>query len=390
MMGLLERGEVAAAWDTWQELVDLHRNSTSEPGKFLDSVALAVGSLVCHAKYGFETTISLVDAWAYKPRSPQPTQQSSDKVTLDTFNVNILLQMCRKDNQPSVAFRLFAAAMPRWGIYTDSISLTLLLDTARSWFQGDGGDVPDIKNRLRQLVDEIGFRRSSAQPTTQQTGAFDAYDDSGFARGSASVLLDQAGYIWQDDNAAPPWSRAKDLFETIILSNYPWLANVPSPLDYHNGPYAHQVRDLSSFFRTRAAQKALLTDSATPIRLPDPANARYTHLVPSANTFHSYISLLGRNGLTTEIPVALAWMRSLDIRPLSQTMVTALMYIQDVEGPRRLFRDWDDGNSRLVGDGDVLRQWLGDWLGTGVPTEEDVASRIRLSMAKYQSSTTPR
>jgi len=110
----------------------------------------------------------------------------------------------------------------------------------------------------------------------------------------------------------------------------------------------------------------------------------YTHLVPSASTFQSYISLLGYYHLPQEIPRALAWMKALDIKPKKQTMITALMYIEDTEGPRRLFSDWDDSASRLLGDGDVLRKWLKDWLGRGVPTETEVAVYVREYMRRHQ------
>jgi hypothetical protein len=80
-------------------------------------------------------------------------------------------------------------------------------------------------------------------------------------------------------------------------------------------------------------------------------------------------------------------MKELEIKPKKQTMITALMYIEDVQGPRRLFSDWDDGVSRLLGDGDVLRRWLKDWLGRGVPTEEEVAVFVREYMKRHQGIT---
>jgi hypothetical protein len=376
MLGLLEKGEIAAAWDTWQELVNRHQSDPTNEAKRIDRVALAVGTLVCHAHHGLETAISLVDAWAYRSHI-SAADTASGKIKLDAHNVNILLYLCRTDEQPTVAFRLFAAALPRWGVYTDDISLTLLLDTARhaSWDKEE--DVPDIKHRLRQLADEWRFRRSPNRQSARLSGDFGAYDDSGFARGSTSVLLDQA--VSRDNAIEPPWSQARELFYTIALSNWPWLADVPSPLDFHNGPYAHMVRDLTSLFRTRAPQSRY-SKTTTSLRLPSPDTARYTHLVPSANTFHSYVRLLGGYSLIDEIPRALAWMRSLNITPKKETMILALMYVQDVEGPRKIFSDWENGSSCLVSDGDVLRRWLQEWLARGVPTEEDVAAHIRSRM----------
>jgi hypothetical protein len=77
-------------------------------------------------------------------------------------------------------------------------------------------------------------------------------------------------------------------------------------------------------------------------------------------------------------------MKALNIKPKKQTMVTALMYIEDVEGPRRLFSDWDKGASRLLSDGDVLKRWLKDWLQRGIPTEEEVAVYVREYMRRHK------
>ena len=80
----------------------------------------------------------------------------------------------------------------------------------------------------------------------------------------------------------------------------------------------------------------------------------------------------------------MAWMKALDIKPKKQTLITALMYIEESEGPRRLFSDWDEGASRLLGDGDVLKRWLKEWLVRGVPTDDEVATYIREYMRRHK------
>jgi hypothetical protein len=390
MMGYMEKGDPVRAWQTWLDLV--HRQQIAPyprfKGKYVDRVALAVGTYVCHALHGLEAAVTLVDAWARRVDSPSTPENYSNSISLDTRNLNILLHLCTIDRRPSIAFRLFAAAQSRWGVYSDGISLALLLDSARFTTHDNVDKMPDVKTRLRQMADELRSRHTGRKHmnNNEAKGAYDAYDAYGFSKGPVSVLLDRTGYKWDDENDEPPWLRAKSKVESVLFANWPWLSTIPSPLDYTRGPYAHKLRDFSSFFLTRQD----MSDSAEnppSMRLPDPSNAQHTHLVPSASTFQSYISLLGYYHLTQEIPRALAWMKDLDIKPKKQTMFTALMYIESVEGPRRLFSDWDDGASRLLGDGDVLRRWLKDWLGRGVPDEAEVAEYVREYMRRHHRLT---
>lgn len=387
MMGYMEKGDPDRAWQTWLDLVDRQQSAPFPrfKGKYIDRVALAVGTYVCHALHGLEAAVTLVDAWARRVDSLSTSEDFANSVSLDTRNLNILLHLCTLDRRPSVAFRLFAAAQSRWGVYSDGISLALLLDAARFTTYDNVDNLPDVKTRLRQMANELRSRHTGRRHVERYEGqeAYEAYDASGFSRGPVSVLLDRTGYTWDDENDEPPWSRAKSKLEGILFANWPWLSTIPSPLDYTRGPYAHKLRDFSSFFLTRQDMSDT-AENPNSMRLPDPPIAMYTHLVPSASTFQSYISLLGYYHLPQEIPRALAWMKALDIRPKKQTMITALMYIENVEGPRRLFSDWDDSASRLLGDGDVLRKWLKDWLGRGVPTETEVAVYVREYMRRHQ------
>jgi len=378
MLGYMEKGKLKRAWQVWLDLVERQEAAPrGEEGRYVDLVALTTATYICHTLHGIDAAITLVDSWGRRAHSLSSPQSISNSVTLDTQVVNVLLHLCKIDKRASIAFRLFAASQPRWGVYTDAISLSLLLDTARHPSDRQDGDKPDLKSRLRQLAEQLRPRQINRRKHANDT--YDAYDASGFSKGSVSVLLDQAGYTWVNENDEPPWLRAKAKFESILFTNWPWLPSIHSPLDYTHGPYAHKLRDFSSFFLTR--QQSIEGGYRTPLRLP--SNSSYAHLVPSAGTFHAYISMLGYYHLPEEISRTLAWMKALDIKPKKQTMITALMHIEAVEGPRRLFSDWDDGASRLLGDGDVLRRWLKTWLGRGVPTEEEVAVYVREYMRKH-------
>lgn len=396
MLGLLERGAMAEAWEVWLELVDLDRQSHSQRSRngsgddsetYVDRTALAVGTYVCHAHLGLDAAIRLVDAWAAKP---DPTATEHGGVPLDAQNINVLLTLCRRDKRPSIAVRLFGVALPRWGVYTDDISLTLLLDTCRYASASDldldaEGSRHDLRDRLRLLADELRFTRSSGSGRPIEKTRAGSRD---YALGPVgTALLDPVGYTWRKEHrSGAPWSYARDIIREIVMANWPHLADIASPLDFERGPYAHQTRDLASFFR-RSPSSSPSTSCSLSMYPPAVDHCAHVHLVPSANTFHSYIALLGYYNLPHEIPTALAWMRQLDLRPHRRTMLLALTYLGEVEGPRRLLVDWEDGQSRLVRDTEVLRRWLTEWLGEttkrgkGVPAEEDVASYRRALFA---------
>ena len=109
--------------------------------------------------------------------------------------------------------------------------------------------------------------------------------------------------------------RGRLLFREIILTNWPWLSKTASPLR------RSRFRDLF-----RAAD-------ATPLVPVSPA---YTHIVPSDLSFQSYISMLGYCNRADEIPVALAWMKELSIRPTWKCMGLALMHTAEIEGPQTM------------------------------------------------------
>lgn len=383
MAGLLKRGRADQAWEVWRDLVELERRSDPDKrGRHVDRSALAMGATVCQAVSDINAAITLVDLWAKRPwHTSVMSTDLAHSISLDAQNVNVLLGMCKVAGRPSVAYRLWAAALPRWGVYLDAISLTLLLDTARFAHHADETESANIGDRLRQIADELRRRQSEPEAMTNAREDYEAYDAAGFARGATTVLLDPPGYTWRRENRQAPWEKARSLFRRVLFSNYPWLKDVTSPLDFENGPYAARagfgiVQGFRDFLHHRSANHSnskvhhTKADESTDVRPPEPyfpriplRNSHFTHIVPSATTFQSYIGMLGYFNLAHEIPLALAWMKELGIRPKWNTMSMALTYVGEVEGPRRRLSGWDkDGSARLVRDEEVLRRWLCEWL----------------------------
>ncbi|WWD18616.1 hypothetical protein CI109_103069 [Kwoniella shandongensis] len=395
MYGLAKRGQGAEAWDIWRDLVQRERDAPPNlQGVFVDRVTLGVATEVCHNVTNLDAAVALVDTWAHRPWMPELPETSigPNSIKLDAQNINILLNMCRTEGRPSIAFRLWTAALPRYGVHLDDISLNLLLDIARFCVINKEEEKPNdlFMIRLRQMADEFRLKRRSSksdEAEDQSDGKYDAYDSLGFAKGPTAVLLDPPRYAWRHEfPGEKPWQRARRIVRQVMLGNWPHLREIKSPLEAaHHGAFD----SISSFFGGSGSDivdDVSLQTTTRSIRLPE-SNARYTHIVPTASTLQRYISLLGYFSRHDEIPIVLAWMKSLSIRPTWTSLQIALTYICEAEGPRRWIKGWGEhGEAALVRDEEVMRRWLEEWLGDGVeeggrrkvvPTEEDVAAYRR-------------
>lgn len=366
--GLASRKQLNDAWAIFNDLAK--KQEGAEHDRYIDRELLAAITPVCDHLYGFEAAVSLVDQWGrrlgIKTSSEAGTTRHS--ITLDAVNLNALLYVCVKRQQPSVALRLFAAAQPRWGVWADHISLNLLIDCCRFAHSDPISETDTIRTRLRDLVSEMRlFHSSSSDSASSSTDPYAAYDIAGFGKGDHRVLLDAPGIGWRGTlGNTRPWQAARQIFRDVCLGNWPHLVNIRSPLEF--GAFAR------------------LDDILCPYPPPEPgesrlplSSARYTHIIPAASTFQSYISLLGYYGMTEEIPLVLAWAREIGVQPNWRSMCSAMAYIGETEGPRRRVRGWKvNGQSLFVRDEQILRRWLECWVKGPVPTEEEVAAFVRM------------
>ncbi|WVR06503.1 hypothetical protein IAU60_003534 [Kwoniella sp. DSM 27419] len=430
MQGLIKRGEPLKAWQIWLELIDRERNAKpSQRGLFIDRVTLGVASEACYLASSLDAAITLVDTWARRPSDPSftSTDRLAHSVQLDTQNFNILLNQCRMVGSPSIAFRLWQAAIPRYGVYHDDISLNLLLDIAR-YGSGENdaegspvGDRDVFKERLRAMAAQFRFGRArSAWSRGGSDGDEEALAgvDSGpdpvsLALGPTGVLLDPSGGSTSGALSQElPWEAARRIFRQVVFGNWPHLRRCKSPLDVvGHGP----LGSFTSFFGTHEptsepdtiSSQDQPTRRARPSATPLPSTqAQYTHIIPTSSTFRNYIALLGFYNLHAEIPLVLAWMKELGIIPGWSTMCLALLHVCENEGPRRWVRGFggppsapasapgsgsgsasasdaspDNGDELtseelarkgrgtgvgLARDEEVVRRWLEDWLGEGM------------------------
>lgn len=381
-------------------------------GRYVDRIAFGLAVQIKAELEGLEGAVRMLDTWAWRPwmeasssratlpASKGPTANENQEIlpdvipnsiVLDTPNMNALLTVCKRCSSPSTAFRIWRAMYARYGVRPDSTSLTIILDIARYSRRREG-----VGERLREMARGFSLRgmrsgaddRDTMEATarsvggdTSETHEYGQYDARGFARGDARVLLDGENGGWEGSEA--PWQVARRIFRQVVLGNWPHLSDIKSPLELPPSAISsfffpgdrpaqphHSITSTSASIsengRTSkpSSQAALARRSQGPttsrsstntLNLPLPY-AKYTHLSLVPSTWHSFILLLGFRHLHAEIPVALAWMRALGVRPLRKTMAWAMVYVGEGEGPRRRI------GREMVRDEEVLRRWLRDWV----------------------------
>lgn len=85
----------------------------------------------------------------------------------------------------------------------------------------------------------------------------------------------------------------------------------------------------------------------------------YPHLCPSPTNMHLFIAVLGYFSSSSKIPLALAYMKELSIRPTRKTLCLALW-------------SYEEGGA-MTSDRKRLIKWLVDWLGSkAIPTDVEI------------------
>lgn len=376
--GLMRHHDFRAAGKVWETLLAKHRKTPPEErARYLDAAALTAGAKlkyarVVDAKAGsvkvYDPTpdaLKLVDWYAAKPPLPASSNAPTllvkssltkvpSSVPLDVSALNSLMSMCRASGSAGLAFRLWQAAKPRWGLAADDGTLALLLDTARlSFARFEAAD--SVAVRLRLIADAIGSQRTRSNPMS--------LPESHWRECNIADIANGYGYSWREEyGSLQPWQLARDVFAGIVLGNWPTLVNVKSPL----------AGGALSVGR-------LWGSSEEKLPAPVPVSSETAHVLPGPRAFQAYVALLARTRADpASVPRALAWMRALGVRPLRKTLMTALLFVNEHEGPRRLVKK--DG-PRLMRDEQILAEWLKEWCDD-VPDESEVAAFRRESETK--------
>ena len=192
-------------------------------------------------------------------------------------------------------------------------------------------------------------------------------------------------------------TKAINLFRDLIYTNWPHLRHTQPPVKPNLSEEAQRniVRSfLSSSGTTESTGQddsisspatSLATTSTDPppqsplgrllsfaFRRPLDPNAS---IIPNEKMFAAYIALLGSQNCSSDIPVTLAWMRELDIRPTKVTLARALALWSEVSLRGPLEEPFAPEGTREY---QKLVKWLKEWLGEkGMVSESRVLFMFR-------------
>ncbi|OBZ74949.1 hypothetical protein A0H81_05431 [Grifola frondosa] len=175
--------------------------------------------------------------------------------------------------------------------------------------------------------------------------------------------------LWKGQRAGVVALR---IMRNVLLGNWPELQDVRSPVSaLRQSATSQMVSPMKDLFRSVTGR---MTHASVP--LSEDNVPHYPRIVPSDITFRAYIDLLAEEELIPLIPLVLAWMQRLHIRPSRSTLATALVYWVEVSTDAPLVQKMKGGPLRSPYM--KLRRWMSRWVGHhNMPMGEDIQVALR-------------
>lgn len=398
LRGLIRRGSYADAALVWDRLI--------QDRLVLDRKTIGAGVKALTLAGDPAKAFRVLEAFGAHPGAPAASpalvrrgprlwkrmsapMEPLQRVRLDTMALNDFMVALLRVQRPDMVFRLWDHMEELYGVKPDSHSLDTLCRAARLAVKMD-------ENTLRGNMAIMGlsnpFRRVQAEPVTREQVVRVMH--VGLAERNTRIVRS----IWK---GAPAFDGVREAFRGVIFGNWPEMRNVRAPAhavrrpDREDGPFAPLREVAQSIAQSLSASTSSNPDSEgqpQPAREPPPhisflASPHQASVVPSETTFQAYILLLGTSDHQHEIPLVLAWMRTLQVKPSQRTLCFALIFWAEVSLRGPLFEDWAERNERS--EYGRLVQWIRDWVGDRkVPTDGIVAGYLK-EVAEARDSRAP-
>ncbi|TFY62264.1 hypothetical protein EVJ58_g3981 [Rhodofomes roseus] len=282
---------------------------------------------------------------------------------IDTQAVNAFMISLQRTGFTDAVFVLWDSMNTMFHARPDLYTLTILMQAGRL--------ASKCNPSFRSAMAELGlsrFVRRGKEVESDETSRDDCF--SQVERIMFAEATKGSSGLWNGERAGTVVLR---IAQEIMFNNWPELKDVDSPAEAlrPTGDFQGSF-PMTSLLRTMLHRKA---PTATP---PDAQPTRgalnYPQITLNDVAFRAYIDLLASESQIPQIPLALAWMRTLGIRPSQQTLATALVYWAEVGMDAPLFEHFRDGMSQYA----RLKRWMNEWVGDRMmPTDEHVAVQIQ-------------
>jgi hypothetical protein len=297
---------------------------------------------------------------------------------VDTMTMNDFMVALLRIARPDIVFMMWEHMEMLYNVKPDSHSLTTLCQASRLADRLDA-------NSLAASITRIGlsnpFRRPHANPSNREE-AVQTINQMLKEKGGKS-----AKGIWKNALAA---HGVRNAFQEIIFSNWPEMKDINAPAhavrrgDANESPLREMAQSIAqslSFINTREQRERELPPHIT---FASPSQGS---IIPSESAFSAYIVLLGTSSYQHEIPLVLAWMRALHIRPRRPTVCFALIFWAEVSLRGPIFEAWAESNDRS--EYGKLHKWIKDWIGRGLFPQDHLIAHFLKVVARARDTTQP-
>lgn len=377
--GLLRKRGFGPAVTLWHELRDggwsLGRTTLGIGVRALTSASQGHEAFALlediHARYQARTSMALSGKHAIKPKA------------VNVEAINQFMTALRHRGRPDTVFALWDAMDVLYKLSPDVYTLNIMLGTARWARKYD----QSLKGAFRSALAELGLSRSRHAIPEAEAGA------------SPEEIREQVTSYIRDtlDPDNPPnvvgqWgfesasTAALRIAVQVFLGNWPHLQTLRPPVrTTRRRPNDPATSPLLDLFHT-LSESSDPDDHPTPLLhlLPeDTPPYPYPYIYPTDLTFRAFFDLLACESLHTEIPIALAWMRSLGVRPSKITLATALVHYTEVGMDAPLIERFKGGPTRSPYA--VLMGWMRAWVGEeSMPTRSEMSDEMaRLAFYRH-------
>ncbi|KAL0952462.1 hypothetical protein HGRIS_006730 [Hohenbuehelia grisea] len=351
LRGLYARQQYTKAQREWLEML--------RSGITPDAHAMGIGLQILTRVGKPHEALATLEAYASRVNAKAPAVYSVHRpVPVGIMEINLFMVSLNRSQRPDVVFKLWDHMEALYNIQPNAITLSILLQAVRIANKLDD----TLSGAVAQLALRNPFRKAQVTPTSRNDILASFRDIAGTPRGKVKPYVSG---IWHE---RPPFEEARKIFLQVVFGQAPdRLRDVKAPACARLGPQLTQGHGLPRS-HPRLAQNAM---PLPPDLLTKDGRSHFPTIVPTDTVCFNYIILLGTSGKHHEIPLVLAWMRALDIRPSRQTLSVALVFWAEVGMQPPLIEQLTGGPeeseyARLV-------EWMEDWVGKAkMPADADL------------------
>lgn len=298
--------------------------------------------------------------------------QLHQPIVLTSVSMNDFLVALNRIARPDLVFKLWDHMGELYGVFPDARTLSILLQAARL--------ARRLDDTLSGVVTQLALKYPFRQPSETLASRESTIDSITAIVGTTETgIIPYKSRPWHDQL---PTDHAIKIFQQAIIGNAPQkLLEIVPP--------AHAIRSSISDDPMDGFGLPKLGPTKTKFTPPtdlltEDGRSHYPHIIVTNENCLNCIVLLGLTSRAAEIPLMLAWMRALRVRPTGATLALALVFWSEVSVQAPLIEKWTGGSEKS--EYSRLREWMKEWVGNGRVPNERLLGEWHHKVAKLRST----